>query len=94
MLLVSIRVLHSNFHGQDLRACLDYFLRHKYFADYIYSSGGKAGAPTILTDEAFNIALVVILKKDKQKIQLSIEFDTDSMSGFRIEQPVRIFLSR
>ncbi|KAF8804697.1 hypothetical protein BYT27DRAFT_7107079 [Phlegmacium glaucopus] len=52
------------------------------------SAGGKAGAPTFLNDDTFNIAISAILKKDRQKIQLTVEFDTDTMSGFRIQQPV------
>jgi hypothetical protein len=54
----------------------------------ILGSGGKAGAPTILTDQSFKIALAAILLKDKGKIQVAVEFDTDSMTGFRIQQPV------
>ena len=40
-------------------------------------------------DQSFDIALAVILLKDKGKIQVVVEFDTDSMTGFRIQQPLR-----
>ena len=42
----------------------------------------------ILTDQSFDIVLAVILLKDKGKIQVAVEFDTDSITGFRIQQPV------
>jgi len=45
-----------------------------------------------LTDDNFNIALAAILKKDKKKIQITVEFDTDTMSGYQIQQPVSIFV--
>ena len=51
-------------------------------------TGGKVGAPTFLTDNTFNIAISAILKKDRQKIQLTVEFDKDCMAGFCIQQPV------
>ena len=57
-----------------------------------FCSGGKAHALTFLTDESFNLALVVILKKDKKKIQITVEFDTDTMSGYRIQHLVCLFL--
>lgn len=53
-----------------------------------FCSGGKGNAPTFLTDESFRLALAAILKKDKKKIQVSVEFDTDMMSGYRIQHQV------
>ena len=47
-----------------------------------FYSGRKGNAPTFLTDDNFNIALAAILKKDKKKIQITVEFDTDTMSGY------------
>ena len=40
-----------------------------------------------MTDDAFNIAIVAILKK-RSKAQVSVKFDTDNMAGFQITQPV------
>ena len=54
-----------------------------------YGSSGKAGAPTFMTDNTFNIALEAILKKKKSKVQISVEFDSDNMAGFCIAQHVR-----
>lgn len=52
------------------------------------SIGGKGNAPTFLTDKSFNLALAAILKKDKKKIHITLEFDTDVMSGYRIQHLV------
>ncbi|EDR02066.1 uncharacterized protein LACBIDRAFT_332670 [Laccaria bicolor S238N-H82] len=49
------------------------------------STGGKGNAPTFLTDESFSLALAAVLKKDKKKIQVTVEFDTDMMSSYRIQ---------
>ena len=53
-----------------------------------FCSGGKGNAPTFLTDESFSLALAAVLKKDKKKIQVTVEFDTDMMSGYRIQHQV------
>lgn len=58
----------------------------------ILSSGGKSGAPSIQTDVQFAIALQALLKRDKTKTQVAVEFDIESMEGFRIKQMVCIFL--
>ncbi|KAF8878266.1 hypothetical protein CPB84DRAFT_1688378 [Gymnopilus junonius] len=50
------------------------------------ASGGKGGAPSIQTDHQFGIALEALLKKDKTKVQVSVELDLDDMEGFRIQQ--------
>ncbi|GLB45420.1 hypothetical protein LshimejAT787_2500090 [Lyophyllum shimeji] len=52
--------------------------------------GGKGGAHTIQTDAQFATAITDILAKDKTKKTLaavSVEFDIDTMAGFRIKQP-------
>jgi hypothetical protein len=57
-----------------------------------FCSGGKGNAPTFLTDESFGLALTAILKKDKKKIQVTVEFDTDMMLGYRIQHQVCFLL--
>jgi hypothetical protein len=76
----------SSFGGtvQGLSACLS-------FSDvfHVYRhSGGKGGVPSIQNDHQFGIALDALLKKDKFKVQVSVEFDTDDMEGFRIKEVV------
>ena len=41
-----------------------------------FCSGGKGNTLTFLTNESFSLALMSILKKDKKKIQVNVEFDT------------------
>ncbi|KAH7903026.1 hypothetical protein BJ138DRAFT_1198541, partial [Hygrophoropsis aurantiaca] len=48
------------------------------------SSGGKAGASTIENDHDFDVALAAILKRKKDMCHVSVEFDLDTMDGFRI----------
>ncbi|KAF8994742.1 hypothetical protein BDQ17DRAFT_1430886 [Cyathus striatus] len=48
------------------------------------SAGGKSGAITINTDINFNLALCSLLKKNKSKCHVTVEFDIDSMNGFHI----------
>ncbi|KII87546.1 hypothetical protein PLICRDRAFT_163749 [Plicaturopsis crispa FD-325 SS-3] len=52
------------------------------------SSGGKAGASTIDNDHDFAVALAAISKKNKQTCQVGVEFDVDTMEGFRIRKRV------
>ena len=56
-----------------------------------FCSGGKGNVPTFLTDESFSLTLMAILKKDKKKIQVTVKFDTDMMSGYRIQHLVCLF---
>ncbi|KAL6303693.1 hypothetical protein BKA93DRAFT_817976 [Sparassis latifolia] len=51
------------------------------------SSGGKTQAPTIENDHQFEVALGALLKKSKG-CQVSVEFNTDLMGGFRIRKLV------
>ena len=61
------------------------------FAEFL-CSGGKTGAPSIQNDIQFTIAIQALLKRDKSKTQVSVEFDIDAMEGFRIKQVVCIFI--
>lgn len=56
-------------------------------ADVSYS-GGKARAPTIMTDHDFAIIRGAILQKSRRTCQVSVSFDTDDMEGFRIKRQV------
>ena len=56
-----------------------------------FCSGGKGNVPTFLMDESFSLALMAILKKDKKKIEVTVEFDTDMMSGYQIQHLVCSF---
>ena len=47
-----------------------------------FCSGGKGNAPTFLMDKSFSLALMAIVKKDKKKIQVTVKFNTDMMSGY------------
>lgn len=49
---------------------------------------------SILTDENWKDVLPTILRKDKTKTTVGIEFDTDNMTGYAIQVPVSIFLVR
>ncbi|KAF8989234.1 hypothetical protein BDQ17DRAFT_1334189 [Cyathus striatus] len=51
---------------------------------YVKVFGGKSGAITINTDINFNLALCSLLKKNKSKCHIMVEFDIDSMNGFCI----------
>ncbi|KIJ94158.1 hypothetical protein K443DRAFT_110911, partial [Laccaria amethystina LaAM-08-1] len=52
------------------------------------SPSGKSGAATIQTDDDFHVALEHLLSKPKAKCTVSVEFDLDNMTGFRIQQPL------
>ena len=55
-------------------------------------SSGKSGATTIESDHDFN---VVIYTDEEEKLDtcgVSVEFDVDSMDGFRIRKRVRSFM--
>jgi hypothetical protein len=64
-------------------------LRVSTSPDIIFLSGGKGGAPSIQNDHQFGVALDALKKKDKNKIQVSVEIDLDDLEGFRIKQTVR-----
>jgi hypothetical protein len=51
-------------------------------------SGGKAGAPTIETDHQFQVITEALFKKNKKTCQVGVEFDMDTMEGFRIRRQV------
>ncbi|EDR00505.1 uncharacterized protein LACBIDRAFT_334128 [Laccaria bicolor S238N-H82] len=70
-----------------IKAFLSIHNLHTQFAPGVHSGppGGKGNAPTFLTDKSFSLALAAIYKKDKKKIQITLEFDTDMMSGYRIQ---------
>lgn len=55
-------------------------------------SGGKARAPTIMTDHDFNIVIGAIRQKNRRTCQVSVSFDTDNMEGFRIKRQVHSIL--
>ena len=71
----------------SVQALMEWFYVHNFVFTIIhvlikFCSGGKGNVLTFLTDESFNLALMAILKKDKKKIQLTVEFNTDMMSGY------------
>lgn len=45
--------------------------------------GGKGGATSIDNDHQFNVAIQTLLIKDKTKCQVAVEFDVDTMDGYR-----------
>ncbi|KJA18856.1 hypothetical protein HYPSUDRAFT_144459 [Hypholoma sublateritium FD-334 SS-4] len=49
-------------------------------------SGGKTGAPSILTDHQFRIAIDALRKKSKIPPMINVEFDLDTMEGYRIKE--------
>ncbi|KAJ7831762.1 hypothetical protein B0H14DRAFT_2365025 [Mycena olivaceomarginata] len=55
-----------------------------------WSHGGKAGAPTIMDDHQFSVAIAALMAKQKSKVQVSVEFDIDTMTGFRISTPTAL----
>jgi len=61
------------------------------FPDCLCSSR-KTGAPSIQNDTQFVITLQVLLKWDKNKTHVSVEFDVDMMEGFCTKQVVHIFI--
>jgi hypothetical protein len=65
-----------------------YFLLFPSLANTCYPSGGKAGAPTIETDHQFEVITEALFKKNKKTCQIGVEFDTDTMEGFRIRRQV------
>ncbi|KAI1782750.1 hypothetical protein LXA43DRAFT_1103460 [Ganoderma leucocontextum] len=50
------------------------------------ASGGKGAASIIESDHDFEVAKTAILKKNKDKCTIFIEFDLDSMDGFQIKK--------
>lgn len=56
----------------------------KFICWIFFCSGGKTGTPSIQNDIQFAIAIQALLKQDKIKTQVSVEFDIDAMEGFRI----------
>ncbi|KAJ8585723.1 hypothetical protein M405DRAFT_910709 [Rhizopogon salebrosus TDB-379] len=50
------------------------------------SSGGKTGALTIENNHDFDIARAALLKKKKDTCVVNVEFDVDTMDGFRIRK--------
>ncbi|KAG2131759.1 hypothetical protein DEU56DRAFT_914323 [Suillus clintonianus] len=50
------------------------------------SSGGKTGALTIENDHDFDVARTALLKKKKDSCVVNVEFDVDTMDGFRIRK--------
>lgn len=84
--LVSIVDLVSSYGGLVLRA----FSSQPTFASLIFllSSGGKGGAATIENDHDFSVALSALLKKKKDSCGVGVEFDADSMDGYRIKKCV------
>jgi hypothetical protein len=73
-----------------MRRVILYFFLHQ---SDIFHSGGKAGAPSIQTDHQFGIAHDALLKKSKASTIINVEFDVDTMEGFRIKHVVRTSLS-
>lgn len=51
-------------------------------------SGGKGGATTIDNDHQFSVAIKALLVKDQTKCSVAVEFDVDSMDGYRIRTRV------
>jgi hypothetical protein len=64
------------------------------FASYssLALSGGKSGAATIDNDHDFSVALSALLKKKKDTCGVGVEFDADSMDGYRIKKRVSLSL--
>lgn len=60
---------------------------------YLFSSGSKTGAITVDSDHDYEVAIKALSKKNRDLCQVSIEFDTDCMEGFRIRKQVSIFFS-
>ncbi|KAJ7831897.1 hypothetical protein B0H13DRAFT_2240520 [Mycena leptocephala] len=54
------------------------------------ANGGKAGAPTIMNDHQYSVAMEALMTKSKSKVQVSVEFDIDAMVGFRISNPTEL----
>ncbi|KDR67216.1 hypothetical protein GALMADRAFT_80029 [Galerina marginata CBS 339.88] len=52
------------------------------------SPGGKTGAMTINSDCDYSVMINALLKKNKNSCQVGIEFDIDTMDGFRIKKRV------
>jgi hypothetical protein len=50
----------------------------------VFLSGGKTGAAIIDTDRQFAVALETLKRKKKDGCQINIEFDIDSIDGYRI----------
>ncbi|TFY79566.1 hypothetical protein EWM64_g4445 [Hericium alpestre] len=48
------------------------------------SNGGKAGVLTIENARDFALALVTLMQKNQRTCAISVEFDMDSMDGYRI----------
>ena len=78
--------LTSNCHGWAHRMLFFLFWKLPHLS---ICSGGKSGAATIQTDDEFHVTLGHLLSKPKAKCMVSVEFDLDNMTGFRIQQPVR-----
>ncbi|KAM5543706.1 hypothetical protein V8D89_002323 [Ganoderma adspersum] len=53
------------------------------------AGGGKNAVSTIENDHDFEVAKAAILKKKKDKCTVFIEFDLDTMEGFRIKKWIR-----
>lgn len=51
-------------------------------------SGSKTGASTIENDHDFSVALLALMKKKKDTCGVGVEFDLDTMDGFRIRKRV------
>lgn len=58
------------------------------------SGGGKGGAPSILNDHQFGVALAALLAKDPSRVQVSVEIDLADMEGFRIKSVVNVSTSQ
>ncbi|KAG6846921.1 hypothetical protein H0H93_011079 [Arthromyces matolae] len=51
----------------------------------------KTGAATIQTDHDFDVVAKALLSKDRRgRCQVNVEFDIDTMDGFRIKQPAQL----
>lgn len=90
IVLVSTPAHPSSYGGQDLRTYFPFVLL-RYV--YLFSSGGKTGAITIDSDRDYEVAIKALSKKNRDLCQVSVEFDTDCMEGFRIRKRVSIFFS-
>lgn len=54
-------------------------------------SGSKTGATTIDNDHQFGLASAALLLQDKAKCQVRVEFDVDTIDGYRIRARVSLY---
>jgi hypothetical protein len=64
------------------------FIIHLDLFHNLFTSGGKSGAASIEKNHDWEVLVSALLKKNVSTCRVNVEFDIDSMEGFRVRKRV------